>query len=167
MGYVAHKGLVPINLERKKIMKTITRSADANWKGNLDEGHGLVSVESRAFTEQRFSFSQRIGEDGLETNPEELIAAAAASCFGMALSKTLQDDGQTSEKMRVKADVTLSITDDGPKLTDLKLSVEAILPDYSEDDLKAAVDKTAENCPVFQLLKPGFDSVEIESALQT
>lgn len=147
-------------------MKEITRSADANWKGNLDNGHGLVSVESRAFTEQKFSFSKRVDQNARETNPEELIAAAAASCFGMALSKTLQDDGQASDKLRVKADVTLSIGDDGPKLTHLKLSIEAVLPEYTEDQMKDAVSKTAENCPVVQLLRPGFDSVEIECSLQ-
>ncbi len=147
-------------------MTKITRSADSNWKGNLDNGHGLVSVESRALTEQKFSFSKRVDQTAKETNPEELIAAAAASCFAMALSKTLQDDGQASDKLRVKADVTLSIGDDGPKLTGLNLSIEAILPEYTEDQLKDAVSKTAENCPVFQLLRPGFDSVNIESSLQ-
>jgi osmotically inducible protein OsmC len=147
-------------------MKKITRSADANWKGNLDEGHGLVSVESRAFSEQKFSFTKRVNQFDHETNPEELIASSAASCFAMALSKTLQDDDQVSPKLRVKADVSLSIENDGPKLTDLKLNVEAILPDYSEDQLKAAVEKTAENCPVFQLLRPGFESVDIVSSLQ-
>lgn len=148
-------------------MKKITRSADANWKGNLDEGHGLVSVESRALTEQKFSFSKRVDQEARETNPEELIAAAAASCFGMALSKTLQDDNQASDKLRVKADVILSIDDAGPKLTDLKLKVEAILPEYSEEQFEAAVDRTADECPVLQLLRPGFSSVDIESSLQS
>jgi osmotically inducible protein OsmC len=148
-------------------MKKITRSADANWKGNLDEGHGLVSVESRALTEQKFSFSKRVDQEARETNPEELIAAAAASCFGMALSKTLQDDNQASDKLRVKADVILSIDDAGPKLTDLKLRVEAILPEYSEEQFEAAVDRTADECPVLQLLRPGFSSVDIESSLQS
>ena len=146
-------------------MKKIT-SADANWKGNLDDGHGLVSTESRSLTEEEFSFSRRVDQDARETNPEELIAAAAASCFGMALAKTLQDDDQSSDKLRVKADVTLSIMDEGPKVTDLKLSIDAMLPEYTEDQLKTAVSKTAENCPVLQLLSPGFDSVEIESSLQ-
>lgn len=147
-------------------MDKITRSADANWKGDLDNGHGLVSVQSRAFTEQKFSFSQRVDQGSAQTNPEELIAAAAASCFGMALSKTLQDDGQSSEKLRVKADVTLGMKEGGPKLTDLKLSIEAILPGYTEEQLDAAVAKTAENCPVVRLLQPGFDSVDIECSLQ-
>ena len=60
-------------------MKNITRSADANWKGDLDNGHGLVSVQSRALKEERFSFSKRVDTNGEQTNPEELIAAAAAS----------------------------------------------------------------------------------------
>jgi len=99
--------------------------------------------------------------------PEELIAAAAAACFGMALSKTLQDDDQTSDKLRMKADVTLSIVKEGPKLADLKRSTEAVLPEYTEDQLRAAVMETAENCPVFQLLRPGLDSMDIESSLPT
>lgn len=147
-------------------MKEINRSADANWKGNLDNGHGLVSVESRALAEQEFSFSKRLDQCARETNPEELIAAAAASCFGMALSKTLQDDGQVSDKIRVKAEVVLSIAAEGPKLTTLNLNVEVILPEYTEEQLKSAVAKTAENCPVLQLLSPGFDSVDIACSLQ-
>jgi organic hydroperoxide reductase OsmC/OhrA len=69
-------------------------------------------------------------------------------------------------KLRVKADVTLSVSDDGPKLSALNLTVEAILPEYTEDQLKAAVNTIAENCPVLQLLRPGFDSVNIQSSLQ-
>lgn len=115
---------------------------------------------------KNFLFSQRVDQAGQETNPEELIAAAVASCFGMAMSKTLQDDGQASQKLRVKADVTLSIEEEGPKLSALNLTVEAILPEYTEDQLKAAVNTTAENCPVLKLLRPGFDSVNIQSSLQ-
>ncbi len=147
-------------------MTKIIRSADANWKGNLDEGHGLVSTESRVLTEQRFSFTKRVNQHADETNPEELLAAAASACFGMALSKTLQDDGQEAEKLRVKAEVTLSIKEDGPKVTDLKLTVEAILPEYTEEQFKAAVMETAENCPVYQVLSPGFESVSVKCSLQ-
>lgn len=146
-------------------MTMIIRKAEASWEGNLKDGHGLVSTESRALTESKFSFSQRVEGEGRDTNPEELIAASASSCFAMALSKTLQDDGKTATKLKVRADVSLRL-DDGPRLTEMTLHVEGLIPDYREDELKSAVAKTAENCPVFQLLKPGFDSIHLESFLQ-
>lgn len=80
-------------------MSKITRKAEANWKGDLDSGHGLVSTESRVLTESRFSFEQRVEGEGTDTNPEELIAASAASCFAMALSKTLQDEDRWMSSM--------------------------------------------------------------------
>jgi len=145
-------------------MNTVTRKAEANWKGDLENGHGLVSTESRVLTESKFSFKQRVEGEGQDTNPEELIAASASSCFAMALSKTLQDEGKTAEKLRVRSDVSLNL-DDGPKLTEMTLHVEGIIPDYSDDSLKRAVAKTAESCPVFQLLKPGFETIHLESNL--
>jgi len=147
-------------------MSTITRKAEANWKGDLDSGHGLVSTESRVLTESKFSFKQRVEGEGKDTNPEELIAAAAASCFAMALSKTLQDEGKVAVKLQVRAEVSLSL-EDGPRLTEMTLHIEGLIPDYSDDALKKAAAKTADNCPVFQLLKPGFDSIHLESFLQS
>jgi osmotically inducible protein OsmC len=146
-------------------MTTVIRKSEANWKGDLDNGHGLVSTESRVLTESKFSFKERVEGEGKDTNPEELMAAAAASCFAMALSKTLQDEDKVAEKLRVRADVSLNL-DDGPKLTEMTLHVEGLIPDYSEESLKYAVAKTAENCPVFQLLKPGFEAIHLESVLQ-
>ena len=146
-------------------MTSVIRKAEANWKGDLENGHGLVSTESRALTESKFSFKQRIDDDSESTNPEELMAASASSCFAMALSKTLQDEGKTAEKLRVRADVSLNL-DDGPKLTEMTLHVEGLIPGYSEDAFNQAVSKTAESCPVFQLLKPGFEAIHLESKLQ-
>lgn len=133
--------------------------------GDLENGHGWISTESRALAESLYSFGQRVEGEGKDTNPEELLAAAVSSCFAMALSKTLQDEGKSAEKLNVCASVNLNL-DDGPKLTDLILSVEGSVSDYSEEPLDKAVDTTAENCPVFRLLKPGFDSIQIESSLR-
>ena len=146
-------------------MKTIVRKAEASWEGNLEDGHGLVSTESRVLTESKFSFQQRVEGEGKDTNPEELIAASAASCFAMALSKTLQDENTVATKLKVRADVSLNL-DDGPKLTEMTLHVEGLIPGYSQDALASAVAKTADDCPVFQLLSPGFDSIHLESFLQ-
>lgn len=146
-------------------MSQIIRKAEANWKGDLDNGHGLVSTETRALTESSFSFAQRVDGEGRDTNPEELIAAAASSCFAMALSKTLQDESKVAEKLQVRAEVSLNLND-GPRLTEMKLHVEGIVPDYSRGEFESAVASTAENCPVFQLLKPGFDVIHTESRLQ-
>lgn len=143
----------------------ITRKAEAKWNGNLEDGHGLVSTESRVLTESKFAFKQRVEGAGKDTNPEELIAASAASCFAMALSNTLQDAGKVAEQLNVHVDVSLSL-DDGPKLTEMSLNVEGVIPDYSGDAFESAVAKTAENCPVFQLLRPGFESIHLESSLQ-
>lgn len=145
-------------------MSQVTRKASASWKGDLKNGHGLVSTESRVLTESLFSFGQRVEGEGKDTNPEELIAAAASSCFAMALSKTLQDEGKVAEKLNVSAGVTLTI-DDGPKLTELFLNVEGIVPNFSDEAFKKAVATTAENCPVYQLLNPGLDSIAVESRL--
>ena len=147
------------------MMTTMIRKAEASWEGDLKDGHGLVSTESRALTECKYSFKQRIGGEGKDTNPEELIAASASSCFAMALSKTLHDEGTVATKLKVRADVSLNL-DDGPKLTEMTLHVEGLIPDYTEEALESAVTKTAENCPVYQLLKPGFDSIRLESVLQ-
>lgn len=144
----------------------IVRKAEANWKGNLEDGHGLVSTESRVLTESRFTFKQRVEGEGKDTNPEELMAASAASCFAMALSKTLQDEGTVAEKLTVRADVALNL-DDGPRLTEMALYVDGSIPDYSEEALESAVSKTAENCPVLQLLKSGFEAIHLESVLQS
>ena len=121
-------------------MKTVIRKADSTWKGDLESGHGLVSTESRTINEQPFTFSKRADEatSADHTNPEELIGAGAASCFAMALSKTLQDDGVISETIQVGADVVLGLGDDGPQLSEMTLNIEAIIPEYSEDQLGGA-----------------------------
>ncbi|MFP4352329.1 MAG: OsmC family peroxiredoxin [Puniceicoccaceae bacterium] len=149
-------------------MKTIIRKADSNWKGDLESGHGLVSTESRTLNERPFTFSKRTdeGTSADHTNPEELIGAAAASCFAMALSKTLQDDGVISETIRVGADVVLALDDGGPRLSEMTLNIEAIIPEYSDEQLGRAVEETAQSCPVYQLLEPGFGTINLNFRLQ-
>ncbi len=147
-------------------MKSITRSAEADWKGNLEQGHGLVTTGSEALLIQPFSFGKRTEQgDRSATNPEELIAAGLASCFGMALSKTLEEDGAVSPQIVIKADVTLNLTDDGPKVNELKLNIAAMIPDYSQERLEKAVSETQKGCPVYKLLEKGWEKTNVEVVL--
>lgn len=147
-------------------MTNITRKAEADWSGNLSDGHGVVTTGSMVLTKQPFSFGTRTEPgDQTQTNPEELIAAGLASCFSMALSKTLQDDDTIAQKLVVQADVTLSITDSGPSVDKLRLDVAAMIGGYDQTKLEQAVATTQDNCPVYQLLRPGFKSIDVEVKL--
>jgi osmotically inducible protein OsmC len=143
----------------------IKRNADANWKGSLENGHGLISTHSHVLAEEKYSFGERTSDGSKGTNPEELISASVSSCFAMALSKTLGDHGHTAEKLRVRGETTLSLRDEGPKVTKITLIVEGLVPDISEDDFKKIVEETAGGCPLVQLLKPGLEELSITSSL--
>lgn len=147
-------------------MKTITRKAEADWKGNLDAGHGLVTTASQVLVKQAFSFAKRTEPgDHSQTNPEELIAAGIASCFSMALSKTLQDREVTAQQLVVTAAVTLSLRDEGPVVDRLKLDVSGMVGGVSEDELRDAVETTRKGCPVYRLIEPGFEAIEVSVSL--
>lgn len=143
----------------------ITRKADANWKGGIEKGHGLVSCHSHVLAEEKYSFGERTSDGSKATNPEELLAASAASCFAMALSKTLNDHGKTAEKLRVTAEAVLSLLDDGPKVTKLVLSTEGLVPDMGSADFERAVEETAGFCPLVRLLRPGLEEIEFHASL--
>ena len=147
-------------------MKSIIRKAEADWKGNLREGHGLVTTDSGALSKQPFSFNKRVDQGDLaQTNPEELIAAAISSCFSMALSKTIQDDDVIPQQLLVTASVTAEFGE-GLKITALQLEVEGMVGDYSQEQLEKAVATTRKNCPVYLLLEPGFKSIEVTTRLR-
>lgn len=147
-------------------MATQRRKAEAYWEGSLDTGKGFVSTESKLLAEAKYAFKTRTGDGRGDTNPEELIAAAAASCFCMALSKTLQDQDKTPVQLRSRAEVDLELGDEGIKLPTLRLEVEGIVPDFTADAFDEAVAETEKSCPIYQLLKPGFEKIEVSSRLQ-
>ena len=130
----------------------MVRKASAVWKGSLKEGKGVVSTDSGVLSNTQYSFSTRF-EDGRGTNPEELIAAAHAGCFAMALSGQLGNAGMTAESLEVTAAVTLEKTDAGFTVTKSHLDLTARIPGAD----KAAFDKATENakagCPISRLLK--------------
>ncbi len=155
-----------IEFQQKTKMKKITRKAEADWNGNLSEGHGLVTTASQALLKQPFSFSKRTSQgDHEHTNPEELIAAGLASCFSMALSKTLQDRDTVAQQLVVTAAVTLNITDSGPAVDELTLEVAGMVGGFNEEQFRDAVEETRKSCPVYRLLEPGFEKIDVKVIL--
>ena len=130
----------------------MVRKASAVWKGSLKEGKGTISSESGVLSNSPYSFSTRF-ENAKGTNPEELIAAAHAGCFTMALSAQLGTAGITPESLETTASLTLDKLDAGWTITKVHLDVAARIPGVD----KGAFDKAAENakagCPVSRLLK--------------
>jgi len=127
------------------------RRGSAHWEGGIRDGRGAVSTESGVLSEAQYSFSTRF-EDGKGTNPEELIAAAHAGCFSMALSKQLEDAGMKAESIDTKADVTLEKTDAGFTITKVHLDVTARIPGGDPSAFETAANNAKAGCPVSRLL---------------
>ena len=127
------------------------RKASAVWQGDLKSGKGTVSTASGVLANTQYSFSTRF-ENGVGTNPEELVAAAHAGCFSMALSAQLGNANMTAQSIDTKAALTFEKTDAGFTVTAINLDVKARIPGGD----KAAFDKAAEeakkNCPISRLL---------------
>ena len=128
------------------------RSASAQWKGGLKDGKGTVSTASGVLSNTQYSFSTRF-EDGKGTNPEELIAAAHAGCFSMALSGQLGNAGMTAESINTTATVRLEKTDAGFTITSVHLDVTAKIPGASPEAFETAANNAKAGCPVSRLLK--------------
>ena len=128
------------------------RSASAVWIGGLKDGRGTISTESGVLSDAQYSFGTRF-EEGKGTNPEELIAAAHAGCFSMALSAQLNNAGKTAERIETRAAVTLLKTNEGFTVTAVHLQVRAKVPGASPQDFQEAADNAKNGCPISRLLK--------------
>jgi lipoyl-dependent peroxiredoxin len=127
-----------------------TRSAQANWQGTLQQGKGSMKLDSGAF-EGEYSFATRF-EDSPGTNPEELIGAAHAGCFSMALSMLLEKAGHAPKEIQTRADVKLEKVGEGFKITRIALQTEADVPGIGADEFKRQAESAKEGCPVSQAL---------------
>jgi osmotically inducible protein OsmC len=127
------------------------RKASAVWQGGLKEGKGTISTDSGALSNTRYSFSTRF-EDGTGTNPEELIAAAHAGCFSMALSGQLANAGLVAESINTTATVTMEKTDAGFTVTQSHLDVAAKIPGASQEAFETAANNAKAGCPISRLL---------------
>jgi len=130
----------------------INRSGSAVWQGGLKDGHGTVSTESGALSGQGYGFSKRF-ENEKGTNPEELIGAAHAGCFSMALSGILGREGLTAERLDTKARVTLEQASGGFEITAIHLSLEGRVPGCDAAKFQELAEKAKAGCPVSKLLK--------------
>jgi len=128
------------------------RKASAVWNGGLKDGKGTISTDSGVLANTQYSFSTRF-EDGAGTNPEELIAAAHAGCFSMALSGQLGQAGLTAESINTTANVSLEKTDAGFAITKVHLDVNAKVPGATEEQFTIAANNAKAGCPVSKLLK--------------
>ncbi len=128
------------------------RSASATWNGGLKDGQGSVSTGSGVLTNTRYGFSTRF-EDQPGSNPEELIAAAHAACFSMALSSELGKAGMSPQRIDTKATLTFDKTDAGFTVTRIHLDTTASVPGAAADAFRAAADKAKTGCPISRLLK--------------
>ena len=126
------------------------RKADAIWKGDLKGGKGTMKFGSGAF-EGSYSFASRF-EEGTGTNPEELIGAAHAGCYSMALSGDLSKAGFTPESVETNANVTLEMVDGAPTISKIKLTVKANIPDIDDDKFQEIANGAKKNCPVSRVL---------------
>ena len=126
------------------------RNAEAVWEGNLKAGKGSVKLGSGAF-EGAYSFSSRF-EEGTGTNPEELIGAAHAGCFSMALSADLEKAGYTAKRVYTKAKVHFEMVDGKPTITTIHLDTEAEVPGISEKDFLEQAEGAKKGCPVSRAL---------------
>jgi osmotically inducible protein OsmC len=128
------------------------RNASAEWKGGLKDGKGTISTDSGVLENTQYSFSTRF-EDGKGTNPEELVAAAHAGCFSMALSGQLGNAGLTADSINTTASVTLEKTDAGFTITKVHLNVVAKIPGASQEAFTTAANNAKAGCPISRLLK--------------
>ncbi|MDD5434067.1 MAG: OsmC family protein [Nitrospira sp.] len=126
------------------------RKADAVWEGNLKEGNGHMKFGSGAF-EGAYSFSSRF-EEGTGTNPEELIGAALAGCFSMALAGGLTQSGYSPKRIYTHASVRIEKLEDGFKITSIVLDTEAYVPGLEEQVFMEKAETTKKTCPVSRAL---------------
>jgi len=128
------------------------RTANAQWKGDLKTGKGSISTASGVLDKAQYSFSTRF-EEGKGTNPEELLAAAHAGCFSMALSAQLGQANLTAESIETECAISLIKQPDGFSITESHLSLKAKVPGATQEQFDTAVQAAKAGCPVSKLFK--------------
>ncbi|MBA8883063.1 OsmC family protein [Dokdonella fugitiva] len=127
------------------------KHASAVWTGSLKEGKGTISTETRVLADAPYGFRSRF-EDGPGTNPEELIGAAHAGCFSMALSAQLSNAGTPPERIETKAEITFDKVGDGFAITASHLTVSAKVPGIDAAKFQELATKAKEGCPISKVL---------------
>ncbi len=125
------------------------RTANAVWNGSLKEGEGKITTQSKVLNDSKYCFNSRFGE-GKSTNPDELLAAAHAGCFAMALSLFLGKEGYTPDSLEVTSTVTMDA--DKLELTGSHLTLKAKIPNIDQTKFEECANAAKENCPVSKAL---------------
>jgi osmotically inducible protein OsmC len=128
------------------------RSASAIWHGSLKEGNGTISTQSGTLKDTQYSFKARFA-DGVGTNPEELIAAAHAGCFTMALSAEVTKAGLTPDSIETSAVLTLDVSGEKPTITKIHLTTKAKIPGIDKTKFAELAHNAEVGCPVSRVLK--------------
>ena len=144
-------------------MPTIKRSAESIWKGSGKEGAGNITSGSGALASVPYSLNKRFGDEK-GTNPEELIAAAHAGCFNMALAVGLGRDGKTPDELRTTAEVRMEQEGTAWTVKAIALKLRGKVPGMSAEDFRKAAEGAKENCPISRLLKGGA-SITLDAEL--
>jgi osmotically inducible protein OsmC len=141
----------------------IQKTASAVWSGGIKDGKGTISMESGALKDQPYGFNTRF--EGVKgTNPEELIGAAHAGCFTMALSGVLGEAKLTAERMETTAQVTLEKMGEGFEITSIHLNLKAKVPGVDQAKFQELANKAKVNCPVSKLFKA---NITLEAMLES
>lgn len=144
-------------------MAEFDRKAGVLWTGDLKTGNGLISTESKALFELPYRYSTRF-ENEVGLNPEELIAAAHAACFSMAVANTLTKNGFTPVQTETTATCTFALGSGVPQISKMRLHVRCEVPDIDEARFEQVVREADQGCPVSNLLRSGLE-IEITTAL--
>jgi len=142
--------------ERGKKMADIKRTGKAIWKGDLRAGEGHLSSGSGVLRDQRYTFRTRFEQDP-GTNPEELIAAAHAACYSMALAHALSGEGCRAEQIETAATCTLATHQGGFKITRIHLDVRGRVPGLNEQTFERIAKQAEQGCPVSNALRQGVE----------
>lgn len=139
------------------------RTASAAWSGGLKDGTGTISSQSGALNKTEYGFMARF-EEGPGTNPEELIGAAHAGCFSMALAAQLEQEGMTAKSIRTTATVTLDKVEGGVAITAIHLDLVANIPGASQENLERVAHIAKQGCPVSKVLNA---TITLSAKLET
>ncbi len=142
-------------------MADIQRHGEAHWSGDLRSGSGKTSTGSGVLRDVPYSVPSRF-ENAKGSNPEELLAAAHASCFSMMLAKILGDQKKTPKDIHTKATLTMGQRGGGWKIVKVHLETKASGEGLDANTLKQAAEQAKEQCPVSVLLKPGLEAITLD-----
>ena len=147
-------------------MDTVKRTAAATWKGSLEDGEGSVSRTTSGQGSEPLTWEARVGQPGGRTSPEELIAAAHAGCYSMALAHVLDEQGIHPDHLDVTATCDLELGQDGPRIAAIELEVHGRIPGLEAAAFEEASRRAEATCPVSNALRGNLE-IRVRSVLET